>query len=151
MLSWQMKNQPHFINISDAVTDVIPLHSVHQASSYEPILTFPVPFPTELDYLGMLFISSAQPLAGGAYLLGLMSSVVLVLVVLVVRRPSSFHSNAFFSKTTYWIFLKLNTMVDDIIALDSMERFFNFSQNSNFGEFFQNLKFQTFSSDSFVT
>ena len=81
------------------------------------------------------FISSAQPLAGGAYLMGLMSSVVLVVVVVVVRCPSSFHSNAF-SKTTYWIFVKLITMVDNIMALDSMERFSNFSQNSNFSEFF---------------
>ena len=92
--------------------------------------------------------SSAQPLAGGAYLVGWLSSVVLVVVSRRRRRPrrrprpSRFHSDAFFSKTTCWIFLKFSTMMDRMMAPDSMERFSNFSQNLNFSEFFQNFNFQ---------
>ncbi len=33
-----------------------------------------------------LFISSAQPLAGGAYLVGLLSSVILIIVVVIIRQ-----------------------------------------------------------------
>ena len=46
MLSWQTKNQPHFINIRDTVTNMVLLHSVHHALSHEPILTLLAPFPT---------------------------------------------------------------------------------------------------------
>ncbi len=56
MLSWRTKNWPHFINISDTVTNVIPLHSVHQAPSYEPNLTLLAWFLRDLAYLSMLFI-----------------------------------------------------------------------------------------------
>ncbi len=56
MLFWQTKNGPHFTNIWDTVTNVVPLHSVHQAPSYEPNLIFLAQFPTELAYLSMLFI-----------------------------------------------------------------------------------------------
>ncbi len=56
MLSWRTKNSSHFINIWDTVTNLVPLHSVYQAPSYELILTFLAPFPTELAYLSMLFI-----------------------------------------------------------------------------------------------
>ncbi len=45
MLSWRTKNWPHFINIRDTFTNVVPLHSVYQAPSYEPTLTFLAPFP----------------------------------------------------------------------------------------------------------
>ncbi len=56
MLSWQTKNSSHFINIWDTVTNVVPLHSVHQAQSYEPILTLLAWFLQDLAYLSMLFI-----------------------------------------------------------------------------------------------
>ncbi len=56
MLSRRTKNSSYFINIQDTDTKVVPLHSAHQAPSYEPILTFLAPFPTELAYLSMLFI-----------------------------------------------------------------------------------------------
>ena len=56
MLSWRSKNGPHSNNIWDTVTNLVPLHSVHQAPSYEPILTLLAPFLTEFAYLSMLFI-----------------------------------------------------------------------------------------------
>ena len=36
MLSWRMKNGPHFINIWDIVTNVVPSYSLYQAPLYEP-------------------------------------------------------------------------------------------------------------------
>ncbi len=51
MLSWRTKNSSHFINIWDTVTNVIPLHSVHQAPLYEPIFTLLAWFLRDLAYL----------------------------------------------------------------------------------------------------
>ncbi len=56
MLSWRTKEWPHFINIWDTVTNVVPLHSVHQAPSYEHILTLLAWFLLDLAFLSMLFI-----------------------------------------------------------------------------------------------
>ncbi len=56
MLSWRTKNGPHFNNIWDTVTNVVPLYSVHQAPSYEPNLTLLAGFLRDLAYLSMLFI-----------------------------------------------------------------------------------------------
>ncbi len=66
MLSWRTKNSSDFINICDTVTNLIPLCSVYEASSYESILTFLAPFPTELAYLSMLFILEVLCTAGSA-------------------------------------------------------------------------------------
>ena len=45
MLPWRTKNWPHFINIWDTVTNVIPLCSLYQAPSYESNHTLLAPFP----------------------------------------------------------------------------------------------------------
>ncbi len=56
MLFWRTKNWPHFINICDTVTTLVPLHSVHQAPSYGPNVTLLAWFLRDLAYLSMLFI-----------------------------------------------------------------------------------------------
>ena len=57
MLSWWTKKSLHSIKIWDTATKVLPLCSVYQAPTYESTLTLLAPFPTQLAYLSMLFIS----------------------------------------------------------------------------------------------
>ncbi len=64
MLSWQTKNRHHLINICDTVRNVVPVHSVHQAPSYEHILTLRAWFLRDLAYLSMLFILEVLCTAG---------------------------------------------------------------------------------------
>ncbi len=56
MLSWRTKNSLHSINIWDTVTNVVPLHSVDQAPSYEPSFTLLAGFLRNFAFLSMLFI-----------------------------------------------------------------------------------------------
>ena len=50
------KNPSHFINISDIVTQVVPLNSVYQAPIYEPNITLLAPFSMTMAHLSMLYI-----------------------------------------------------------------------------------------------
>ena len=52
-------------SLSEIVTNVVPLYSVHQAPSYEPNLTLLAPFTTEFAYLIMLFILEAVQSTSG--------------------------------------------------------------------------------------
>ena len=47
-------------------------------------------------------------------------------------RPSCFPSDAHFSKSSYWMFLKLGTMMEDIMVPKSTGRFTNFCENEFF-------------------
>ena len=55
-----VKNRPHFINIWDTVTNIVPLCSVNHVSSYEHILELLAWFLWYLAYLCMLFILALQ-------------------------------------------------------------------------------------------
>ncbi len=56
MISWRMKNGPHFIIIRDTVTNVVALHSLHQAPLYDHNLTSLAWFLWDVACLSMLFI-----------------------------------------------------------------------------------------------
>ena len=56
MLSWWMKTLSHSIDVKDIVTKLVPLYSLYQAPSYEPICMLLAPVSVELSYLVMLFI-----------------------------------------------------------------------------------------------
>ncbi len=66
VLFWRTKNPPNYINILDTATSVVSLHSVHQAPSYQPILTLLARFLRVLVYLCVLFILNLLCTVGSA-------------------------------------------------------------------------------------